>query len=114
MDQLRSNRHIRKLWVLCLTGIAFAAVFHYRHTLTGIQKVDGVICVLLGLFLCAHPAAYVLDLFFFSRSTGRQFSSNFFAALWIVLNMLVLVIGWFIIFIGTTQLAERAERTHPF
>jgi len=26
----------------------------------------------------------------------------------------VLVIGWFIIFIGTTQLAEKAERTHPF
>jgi hypothetical protein len=70
--------------------------------------------VLLGLYLCAHPAAYVLDLFFFSRGTGRQFSSHFSAALWTVLNMLGLLIGWFIIFIGATQLAERTAETHPF
>ncbi|HYQ47918.1 MAG TPA: hypothetical protein VEP69_02525 [Thermodesulfovibrionales bacterium] len=108
MDQFRSKRHIRKLLVLTIAGLAFIGWLSYHHTLIGAPKADGTICVLFGLFLCAHPAAYVLDMFFFSRSAGRQFSSGFSAALWAALNMLVLVIGWFIIFIGTTQLAERS------
>ncbi|NJD56619.1 MAG: hypothetical protein FIA94_09485 [Nitrospirae bacterium] len=108
MEQFSSKSHVRKLWALTLIGFAFISWISYHHALTGMHKVDGIICVLLGLFLCAHPAAYVLDIFFFSRSTGRQFPSNVSAALWVALNSLVLMIGWFIIFIGTTHLADRA------
>jgi hypothetical protein len=109
MDQLRSGRHIRKLWVLSLTGAAFIGLFHYRQALTGMHKVDGVICVMLGLYLCTHPAAYALDMLFFERNAGQRFSSARSAVLWAALNMLVLLTGWFIIFIGTTRLVDRAD-----
>jgi uncharacterized membrane protein YraQ (UPF0718 family) len=109
MDQHRSGRNIKTLWALILLGTAYSSLLYYRRTLTGAYKVDGFIGVLLGLYICSHPAANALDMFFFGRGARRQFSSGWSAALWLALNMLVLLIGWFVIFVGTIQLVGRAD-----
>jgi hypothetical protein len=108
MDQNRSGRNIKTLWAQILLGIAYSSLLYYRHTLTGSNKVDGFLSVLLGLYICSHPAANALDMFFFRRGTQRQFPSIWSAILWLALNMLVLMVGWFVIFVGTMRLVGRA------
>jgi len=108
MDQHRRGLNI-KVWVLVLLGIAYSGVLYYQTTLTGTNNVDGIIGVLLGLYLCSHPAANVVDMLFFGGRDRRQFSSRRSAVLWLALNMLVLLIGWIVIFVGTTRLVGRAD-----
>ena len=109
MDQQRSGRNIKKLWALILLGIAYSSLLYYQRTLTGTNKMDGIIGVLLGLYICSHPVANVLDMFFFGRGTRRQFSSRWSAVFWMALNMIVFLIGWFVIFVGTTRLVGRTD-----
>ena len=108
MDQHRRGLNI-KVWVLVLLGVAYSSVLYYQPMLTGTNNVDGIIGVLLGLYLCSHPAANVVDMLFFGGRDRRQFSSRRSAVLWLALNMLVLLIGWIVIFVGTTRLVSRAD-----
>jgi uncharacterized membrane protein YGL010W len=103
MEQHRRGRNIKILWVLILLGITYSGILHYQRTLTGMDEVDGIIGVLLGLYICSHPAANVVDMLFFRRGARHPFSSKRSAVLWLALNMLVLLIGWIVIFIGTTR-----------
>jgi hypothetical protein len=89
---------------MILLGIAYSSVLYYQRTLAGTNRVDGIIGVGLGLYICSHPVANLLDMFFFGRGTRRQFSSTWSAILWLALNILVFVLGWFVIFVGTTRL----------
>jgi len=95
--------------VLILLGIAYSILLYFQRTLTGMSNVDGILGVLLGLFLCSHPAANVVDMLFFRRFTQLQFLSRRSAVLWLALNILVLLIGWMVIFAGTTRLIGRAD-----
>ena len=103
MDQHRRGRNIKALWGLVLLGIAYSGWFYYQRTLTGTNHVDGIISVLLGLYICSHPAANFLDLLFFARG-AHQVSSLPSTIFWLALNLLVLLIGWIVIFIGATRL----------
>jgi hypothetical protein len=110
MGQYQSGRNIKTLWALVLLGIAYNSWLYYQRTLTGTNKVDGIIGVLLGLFICSRPVANVLDMFFFGRGARRQFSSRWYALLWLALNTLVFLLGWFIIFVGTTRLVDLGKQ----
>jgi len=109
MDQHRRGHNIKTLWALVLLGIAYSSLLYYQRTLTGTNNVDGIIGVLLGLYICSHPAANVVDMLFFGRGARSQFSSRRSAVLWLALNMLVLLIGWIVIFVGTTRLIDRSD-----
>jgi hypothetical protein len=109
MDQNWRGRNIKTLWTMVLLGVAYSSLLYYQRTLTGTDNMDGIIGVLLGLYICSHPAANVVDMLFFRRGARRQFSSKRSAVLWLAINMLVLLIGWFVIFIGTTRLIGSAD-----
>lgn len=93
------------LWALVLAAVSYAVIFHYALTLTGSVRIDGVIGVMLGLYICSHPAANFLDLFLFSGRSAPKFVSRWSAFLWVAFNVLVMTAGWFDIFIGATKLA---------
>jgi len=97
------------LWALVVLGIAYSGLLYSHGTLTGANNVDGVIGVLFGLYICSHPAANGVDLLFFRRSVRPHFPSRRAFVLWLALNGLALLIGWIVIFIGTTRLIGRAE-----
>ena len=99
----------KRLWVLVLLGIAYGGLLKFQGTLTGADNVDGSIGVVLGLYMCSHPAAFIVDLLFFRRDSWREFSSSRSTLIWLALNMLVLLVGWLVIFLGTTRLIGRAE-----
>jgi len=109
MRQHRRGHNIKALWVLILLGITYSSLLYYQRTLTGADKADGIIGVLLGLYICSHPAANILDMLFFRRGARRQFSSRGSAVLWLALNILVLLTAWVVIFAGTTRLIGRAD-----
>ena len=103
MRERRRRHNVKTMWALILLAIAYIGWLYYEHTLTGNNKLDGSLGVLLGLFICAHPAANLLDALLFSGSTGPENSSWQSTLGWLALNLLVLFSGWNVIFIGTTR-----------
>ena len=107
MRERRRGRNVKTMWVLILLAIVYSGWLYYAHTLTGNNRWDGSIGVLLGLFICAHPAANLLDALLFAGSTGWDNSSWQSTLGWLALNLLVLFSGWNVIFIGTTRFVSR-------
>lgn len=107
MGQDRREANNRILCVLALLGTAYSGLLRYQGTLMVTDTADGVIAVLFGLYICSHPAANFVNLFFFRRTGRRQDSSKWSTVSWLVLNMLVLLVGWMVIFMGTTRLVGR-------
>jgi hypothetical protein len=103
MRERRRGHNVKTMWMLILLAIAYGGWLYYERTLTGNNKLDGSIGVLLGLFICAHPAANLLDALLFSGNTGGGSSSWRSALAWLALNLLVLFSGWNVIVIGTTR-----------
>jgi hypothetical protein len=109
MNQQRRGRKIITLSILVVLGIAYSSLFYSQHTLTGMNNLDGIIGVVLGLYICSHPAANLVDMFFYRQGIRHQFSSERSALLWLALNVMVLFIGGIVIFTGTTQFIGRAD-----
>jgi hypothetical protein len=99
----RRSRDVAWLVGLILLAAGYVALMGGRLTLTGERSIDGGIAVVLGLFLCAHPAAYAIDLLFYSRFALDR--PSWAEAGWFLLNLLVLLAGWLTILSGTTRLA---------
>jgi hypothetical protein len=97
------------LLILGVLGIAYSSFVSSQHTLTGMNHLDGIIGVVLGLYICSHPAANLVDMFFYRRGIRHQFSSKRSALLWSALNVMVLFIGGIVIFTGTTQLIGKTD-----
>jgi len=109
MVEYRRGRKIKTLWVLVLLGTAYSRLLYSLGTLTGRHDVDGVMSVLLGLYICSHPAANIVDMLFFSRGARDLLPSRRSLFLWLALNVLVLVVGWIVIFLGTTRFVGRTH-----
>jgi hypothetical protein len=109
MDRQRRGQKGMFLSVLVVLGIAYGSLLYSRRTLTGMNHLDGIIGVVLGLYLCSHPAANLIDMLFYRRSSCYQFSSNRSVFWWLTLNVLVLLVSGVVIFIGTTLLIGSTE-----
>ena len=105
MDERRFRRRTRILWVFALAGAIYLVVLRYVHPLTGTRVADGSIGVLLGLYICSHPAANAIDLLFVQHSALRWVFSGRSGVGWAVLNVLVMALGWLVIAAGATQLS---------
>jgi hypothetical protein len=105
--QRQQKRNTRVLWGLILLAIAYISLLRYLHTLTGMSMLDGSIGLALGLYICSHPAANAVNMLFFERGTLRQSASGTSIVRWLALNLLVLLAGWMVVFIGITRLVDR-------
>jgi hypothetical protein len=109
MDQQRLGRNIITLSVFIVLGIAYSSFLYFEPTLTGTHLLDGIIGVVLGLYISSHPAAHLVDMLFYRRAIRYQFSSKRSFVLWLSLNVLVLLISGIVIFVGTTRLIGRTD-----
>ena len=105
--QRRHKRNTRVLWGLILLATTYWSLLRYLPTLIGIAMLDGGIGVALGLYICAHPAANGVNMLFFERDTLRRLS-EWSVVRWLALNLLVLLAGWMVIFVGIRRLVDRA------
>jgi uncharacterized membrane protein len=103
--RLRHNTTV--LCSLLLLALVYTVLLYFFRTLTGDDIADGVIGVLLGLYVCSHPAANAVDLLFFHRDALREAASGWSGIGWLGLNLLVTLVGWFAIFIGALRFTGR-------
>ena len=89
--------------MLLLAAIYDSLVYFWLGRV-GNDRLVGSIGVLLGLYICSQPAANAVDLLFFQRGAVRQLSKAWSGIAWLALNLLVLLVGWLVIVIGTTSL----------
>jgi hypothetical protein len=95
------------LWAWIGVAIWYVVLLRFGPALTGRPVWDGAIGVALGLFVCAHPAANAIHLLFFERQAVRRVSSDGPLIRWLALNLLVLSVGWVVVFAGLRRLVER-------
>jgi len=96
------------LYALLVPAFAYLWWQYYLPMFTGLDRVDGSIGVLLGLYICSHPAANSIDLMFLERGKLRRILAGPGAARWLALNALVMLVGWFVIVVGASRLSARA------
>jgi hypothetical protein len=109
MDQQPLGRKIITLLVLIVLGIAYGGFLYFQPTLTGRYVLDGIIGVVLGLYISCHPAAHLVEMLFYRRAMRYSFPSKQSLVLWLFLNGLVLLISGVVIFVGTTRLITRGD-----
>jgi hypothetical protein len=100
------GRHV-KLWALILIGLGYCWFPSLQTFPAAPEYTQGVLGVLLGLFICSHPAAAAVDLLVFGRHSAGRFRSQESFGLWLALNVVTLLVGWLVIFAGTTRLVVR-------
>jgi len=109
MEQPPLGRKIIALSVLSVLGMAYSGFLCSQPTLTGRYIMDGIIGVVLGLYISSHPAAHLVEMLFYRRPMRYSFSSKRSFVLWLFLNVLVLFISGIVIFVGTTRLIGRTD-----
>jgi hypothetical protein len=104
----QSPRKAGVLWALIVAAVSYVVLLRLLPTLIGRAVLDGGIGVALGLFICAHPAANAINLWFFELEDLRQVSLDGPSMRWLGLNLLVLLVGWMVVFAGIRRLVEQA------
>ena len=107
MAERQYHRNIKRLWGLILLAMVCSMWFYRVGSLTGNSMLDGSLGVLLGLYICSHPAANAIDLLFFERAAFGRVGSGGSSVRWLALNILTLLMGWIVIVIGTTRFTSR-------
>jgi hypothetical protein len=110
MNQDTYAPNVTRMYALLVPATAYLACSLWWPTLTGVALFDGSVGVILGLYICSHPAANGIDLFFLQRAALRRVTSNWSGVGWLLLNALVMLIGWLVIVFG----AARFTQTHAF
>ena len=75
--------------------------------MTGDARLDGAIGMFLGLYICSHPAANMLDILLFMTADMRErIISNRSGKFWLGLNALTMLVGWVAIFSGALRFVQ--------
>ena len=107
MDRHDYRRKSAVLFVLIAIAAIYSAWFGARRIVTGNPTLDGALSVVLGLFICSRPAGNAIDLLFLER--GSFHLSQWNSIRWLALNILTLLMGWIVIYLGTAHLTSRAD-----
>jgi hypothetical protein len=109
---MEQGEYRRKTALLCAL-IAIASGYSFwiqqRHIVTGDPTVDGTLSVFLGLYICSRPAGNAIDLFFYERNPFHSVIMEWSSLRWLMLNILTLLMGWIVIYVGITQLTHGAD-----
>ena len=95
-----------RMWVLLAPAAAYLGWMFYLPMLTGTTLFDGSVGVVLGLYICSHPAANGIDLLFLQRGAFRRVVKHSSGIEWLMLNALVMLVGWVIIVVGAARFME--------
>jgi len=104
MTTARGHRDNRRLWTLIGVAGVFGGWQYLRPDWTAGSTVDAVVGVLLGLYICSHPAANGIDLIFAERSAIQRMTSEWSGLGWLALNFLVMLVGWMVLVVGVSRL----------
>ena len=106
MNHQQGLRSIVSLMILIGLAVIYTFLTAGPRTLMGDVQQDGTVGVVLGLLVCARPAAYVVDLFYRTRRRPAHEPRW----LWPMLNLLTFLAGVSVVIMGTIQLAQAPRR----
>jgi len=101
------------LAVLLVPAFGYLAWQYFFPFATAQYRVDGIAGVLTGLYICSYPAANGIDLIFAERGGIKRIFSRRSGFVWLALNALVMVVGWFVIVIGASRFTGGGPRFLP-
>jgi uncharacterized membrane protein len=105
----RRGGNTKALWASVVIGVAYLMLVDHLPTQAYSNLLRGSIGVILGLYICSHPAANVVNILFFNRGDLRQTSSRWSGLGWVVLNVSVVLLGWLVITSGMTRLVRPVD-----
>lgn len=92
------------LWAMLILAAIYATWLLSQGTITGYNVWDGALGLLLGLFICSRPVGNAMDLLFSELGSRWPDLMRRKGVTWMAMNLLVLLVGWFIVFLGATRL----------
>jgi hypothetical protein len=98
-----ASRRTAHLWLLLMLAGCYGVVLNAQGSLTGVALLDGALGLALGLYICSHPAAAAIDLFYLDRLMLHQLASGWADLWWLLLNVLVMLVGCLVTVAGATQ-----------
>jgi hypothetical protein len=104
MTYERARRNSLLLWTLAFVSAAYLAWQYTWPAYTGGDTLDGIVGIVLGLYICSRPAANGIDLLFTERGAFGQLVSSVGGLAWFLLNSIVMLMGWFVISVGASRL----------
>jgi hypothetical protein len=107
MDAGERRRNTGKLAALLLAAVLFIILLSRARTLTASSILDGSIGLVVGLYVCAQPAANAVTMLLFERHPLQSFPSRRAFIGWAALNVLVLAAGWGDIFLGAARFMRK-------
>ena len=96
-------RGVAKLAAMALLSAAYLGLAAFRRTFTGRSALDGILGVVIGLYVCSLPARNFLSLLIYWRTEGIRFRTRRQLFWWLALNAVILISGWLVIVVGTTR-----------
>lgn len=91
------------LVVLLLLAAGYGALVTVYPILTGSSLIDGVIGIGLGLYICSHPAAAMIDLLYADRLERERLVSSWWESGRVGLNVMVMMAGCIVTVAGATR-----------
>jgi hypothetical protein len=94
---VKNRRAIAWLAGMALLAGAWVTVSILLGTITGRTQADGIVGVILGLYVSSFPARHFVDLLVYWKTEANRFSTRGALGWWIALNAAVLLAGWLVI-----------------
>jgi len=103
----KNRRAIAWLVVMVLLGAAWVVVSILLGTVTGRYQADGIIGVILGLYISSFPARHFVDLLIYWKTEANRFPTRTSLGWWIALNAAVLLVGWLVIVFAAARFTAK-------
>jgi hypothetical protein len=103
----KNRRAVAWLIGMVLLGAAWVAVSILLGTITGRNQADGILGVILGLYISSFPARHFVDLLIYWKTEGARFPTRRSLGWWIALNAGVLLAGWLVIVFAAARFTSR-------
>jgi hypothetical protein len=92
------------LWLHILAGLGYSTLALSLDQHTATVMAEGVVGVLLGLYVCSCPARNTIDVLFADRFAAGRIWAAWDGRTWLALNALALVSGTVAIMAGLVRL----------
>jgi hypothetical protein len=92
---------------MLLLAVSWLVLSAVLPSITGRHYADGIIGVVLGLYVSSFPARHFVDLLVYWRTEQTRFATRRSLGWWIALNAVVLLAGWLVIVFAAARFTAR-------